>query len=199
MTTAIEVVATPPETQAPGATPPTVRVADPNPPAARLHPITAWVATGVGTAGIGSQDGDAFRIEVALAAGIHLFSLRYVYALGTSDGCGLISCAANVSLPANSVNELALQYGIKERIPYLLATASVGVSESPSLWPPYPQWPVYEAFQRRQIDGLCDDVPQASEVHGLDEVVHEARGRRRGTIAVATFPLPSECPFSRPC
>ena len=104
------------------------RAADPTPPAGPAHPITAWVAGGLGTAGIWSQGGDAARVELALATGFHLFSLRYVFAIDTNGGCGLSACTGSVSLPHDTVKELALQYGVKKRIPYLLATASAGVS-----------------------------------------------------------------------
>jgi hypothetical protein len=96
------------------------------------HPITSWVALGFGTAGIGGQDGDGVRLELAVAAGIHLFSLRYVYAEDTNGSCGGFICLGNdVSLPHNSVSEIALQYGVKKRGPYVLGTASAGVA---ALW-----------------------------------------------------------------
>jgi hypothetical protein len=113
------------------ATPPATVAADLAPTAAPSHPLTGWVAGGFGTAGIAGQDGDVVRVEIALAAGMHLFSLRYVFAIQTSDGCGVFVCSGSASLPANSANEVALQYGIKKRIPYLLLTASAGVS---ALW-----------------------------------------------------------------
>jgi hypothetical protein len=136
--------AAPPVADTADTAPPTKRVADPTPAAARAanptqpevpsHPITSWVAIGFGTAEIGGQDGDGVRLEFALAAGVHLFSLRYAYAEDTNGSCGgfaFICLGNDVSLPHNSVTEIALQYGIKERVPYFLGTASAGIA---ALW-----------------------------------------------------------------
>jgi hypothetical protein len=63
---------------------------------------------------------------------MHLFSLRYAYAADTNGSCDGIICLGNdVSLPHNSVSEIALQYGVKKRVPYFLGTASAGVA---ALW-----------------------------------------------------------------
>lgn len=101
------------------------------PPAVGSHPITSWVAIGYGPGEIGGQGGDGVRLEFALAAGIHLFSLRYVFAEDTNGSCDDIFCNTTVSLPHNSVSEIALQYGVKKRGPYVLGTASAGVA---ALW-----------------------------------------------------------------
>jgi hypothetical protein len=124
--------AAPPTKGAANPTPSAVRAPDTTPSAMGSHPITSWVALGFGTAGIGGQDGDGVRLELAVAAGIHLFSLRYVYAEDTNGSCGGFICLGNdVSLPHNSVSEIALQYGVKKRGPYVLGTASAGVA---ALW-----------------------------------------------------------------
>jgi hypothetical protein len=104
---------------------------DLGPPKARLHPIAGWLASGVGPGLIGGQGGDVARVELALAAGIHLFSLRYAFAADSNGSCGDLICTGNdVSLPHNSVKELAVQYGIKERVPYFVGTASAGLSSA---------------------------------------------------------------------
>jgi hypothetical protein len=114
------------------AAPPATETSNAAPPAAPSHPIASWVAVGFGPAVIGNQDGAAVRVEFALAAGIHLFSLRYVFAEDTNGSCGDLLCFGNdVSLPHNSVKEITLQYGVRKRVPYLLGTASAGVA---ALW-----------------------------------------------------------------
>ena len=109
---------------------PTLRIEQQAPPVPG-HPITAWVAGGAGPALIGGHDSSAARVEVAVALGRHLLSLRYLQAEDYNASCGVDCMDINVSLPHNSVNEIAAQYGIRGRIPYLLGTASVGLA---GLW-----------------------------------------------------------------
>jgi hypothetical protein len=114
------------------ATPPEVTAGLPavgRDPTSRSRPITGWVAIGFGIAEVGGLGGEAQHFELAMAAGIHLLSLRLVLAADTNTTCGGQVCMGHDALmPYNSVKELALQYGLKARFPGFLATASAGVA-----------------------------------------------------------------------
>jgi hypothetical protein len=94
----------------------------------RRPEVTGWLAAGAGPASIRYQDGGGGRLEAAVGLGHHLLSLRYLHVADTNGDCSSVICLGNdVSLPRNSGDEIAVQYGAKLRAPYLLTLASAGL------------------------------------------------------------------------
>lgn len=85
--------------------------------------VTGWISPGIGSGRIGSANADVARIEGTLGVGHHLFSVRFSYV--EEAPCAGIICL-NAQSPLLSDKEVALLYGWKHRMPYLLAEASIG-------------------------------------------------------------------------
>ena len=93
-------------------------------------PVIGWLAAGFGAGGVGAQAATAGRLELALGRGSRLLSVRYLYfedSNGTS--CDQFICLGGTfSLPRSTDKELAVQYGLMERVGAVLVTSSVGAA-----------------------------------------------------------------------
>jgi hypothetical protein len=143
------------------------------------HLIVARMAGGIGPGWIAGQAGVSSRVELTAGYGKHLPSLRYLDVEDINGSCGfsIDLCLGNVSLQRNSVQEIALAYGIKVRRRYLVGTASAGFA---TLW----------TVQRGTtlLQSLCF-FACTNEYNGIDGHAFGATGELGGYLSSRFFSI----------